>query len=437
MTLPTPLKQNILYTFIARQSLQKRIGLILFLAILGIFLTGEVALESKKAGMLADRQLKTRHLVETTHTILLNFHEQQTAGKLTELQAQESAKALIKTLRYGDNDYFWINDLTPKMILHPLKPELNGKDVSNIQDPNGKKLFVAFAEIAKKNGEGFVHYLWNRHTDQPDQHTPKISFVKLFKPWGWIIGSGIYIDDINKTFKQDLIFLLVEILITTLLLILVSAFLAKTILHQVGGDIHQVQDAVHRLASGEMTIRIYSKNNTQATGIALAINTLADRLERLMRIINLHSGGITACVSELIKIRHMVADDANNSQTIVQTVSDRNNSLNGELKEISASIDQATQNINTIAQSAGEVTQNIVTIAAGAEEASANIATMAAAAEEITSNIDGVNHSLGRVDQSVKDVAASIEKITNALEEINQRCQSASAESETAHTNAV
>ncbi|MBF0296730.1 MAG: bacteriohemerythrin [Magnetococcales bacterium] len=427
-----------LQAYVSKQSLTKRLGLILLLAILGIAFTGEAALESKKSRMFEDRQLKTKHLVETAHHFLVYYHAKQTSGEMTAPQAQEAAKAVVKTLRYGENDYFWINDLTPKMVLHPLKPELDGKELGEFKDPTGKKLFVAFVETAKKSGAGFVDYQWTKDPKQPDKHSPKTSYVILFEPWGWIIGSGIYIDDLDREFNKGVLFLLVEILITGIILISVSTWLARTILMQVGGDIHQVEDAVQRLANGEMTVRITGKGDTQPkTGIAFAVNRLADRLERIMRIINLHSGGITACVTELVKIKNLVGDDAEQSQKIVHNVSEKNDLLAQELQAISASIGQASQNIDAIAEAAGDVSQNIVTIAAGAEEASANIATMAAAAEEITANIGGVNDSLGRVDHSVKNVAASIDDITQALEEIKLRCQSASSESETAHANAL
>ncbi|MBF0340187.1 MAG: bacteriohemerythrin [Magnetococcales bacterium] len=423
--------------FIGQLSLQKRIGLILILALLGICVTGFITLDAKKDGMLADRQTKTRNLVESAHHILKYYHAKQTSGELTQAQAQEGAKNVLRAMRYGesDTDYFWINDMTPKMVMHPLKTEMEGQDLSELKDANGKKHFVAFVEEVKKNGAGFVDYYWSRNND-PQNSIPKISYVMGFKPWGWIVATGIYIDDVSKAFRHDLILLVEELLINVVILIALSLLIARTILQQVGGDIHQVENAVRRLADGDMTIRI-TRKGCETTGIALAVNRLADRLERIMRIINLHSGGITACVAELIKIRDQIGDDARSSQRIVSGVSEKNNTLAQELNTITHSIGQSTESVNGIAHSAEEVSNNIITIAAGAEEASANIATMASAAEEITTNIDTVNHSLSRVDESVKNVAASIDNITSALEEINRRCQSASAESETAHTNAL
>ena len=112
-------------------------------------------------------------------------------------EKQKKAAGLIKALRYGpeNKDYFWINDLHPTMVMHPYKPEMDGQDLTDNKDPNGKHLFIEFARVAKEKGEGFVDYLWPKYgADKPQ---PKLSFVALFKEWGWVVGTGLYIDDID------------------------------------------------------------------------------------------------------------------------------------------------------------------------------------------------------------------------------------------------
>ena len=117
--------------------------------------------------------------------------------EVAESRLQANSASIIENLRYGpeNKDYFWINDTRPAMIMHPYKPQLNGKDLSASQDPNGKKLFVEMVKVCKENGEGFVDYHWPKYgADEPQ---PKVSFVKLFKKWNWIIGTGVYMDDIE------------------------------------------------------------------------------------------------------------------------------------------------------------------------------------------------------------------------------------------------
>ncbi len=114
---------------------------------------------------------------------------------------KERAAAIVETLRYGPEgkDYFWINDLHPTMIMHPYKPELNGQDLTDFADPNGKHLFVEFVKACEASGEGFVDYDWPKYgADEPQ---PKLSFVKLFDPWNWIIGSGVYLEIAEEALK--------------------------------------------------------------------------------------------------------------------------------------------------------------------------------------------------------------------------------------------
>ena len=101
----------------------------------------------------------------------------------------------VKSLRYNEKDYFWINDLTPRMVMHPFKPEMNGQDLSTYKDPTGKLFFVVMADLCKSEGGGLVPYMWPKPGS--DKPVPKFSFVKLFKPWGWIIGSGVYVDELE------------------------------------------------------------------------------------------------------------------------------------------------------------------------------------------------------------------------------------------------
>ncbi|MBT8370142.1 MAG: cache domain-containing protein, partial [Deltaproteobacteria bacterium] len=117
--------------------------------------------------------------------------------EVAEAKLQANSAAIIQNLRYGpeNKDYFWINDMHPTMIMHPYKPELNGKDLSESKDPNGKKLFVEFVKTCRQKGEGFVDYSWPKYG--ADKAQPKVSFVKLFEKWNWVIGTGMYIDDID------------------------------------------------------------------------------------------------------------------------------------------------------------------------------------------------------------------------------------------------
>jgi signal transduction histidine kinase len=160
--------------------------------------------------------------VQTVLSILQYYEQQTKSGEFSLKTAQDLAIKQIRGLRFGleGKDYFWINDMQPRMVMHPYLSNLDGQDLSNYSDPEGKLLFKEFVDVVRKDGAGYVQYYWQWKDDQK-RIVPKISYVKLFKPWGWIIGTGVYIEDIRgeiAKLTKELIFISVGIFMIILLL---------------------------------------------------------------------------------------------------------------------------------------------------------------------------------------------------------------------------
>ncbi len=169
-----------------------------------------------------------RELTYSAESMINNWYRLEMSGKLNRSQAQESAVDQIKTLRYGDElkDYFWLTDLHPTMLTHPYRPDLNGKDLTEVYDSRNKKLFVEMVNVVNEKGEGFVDYMW-QWKDDSTRIVPKLSYVKKFEPWGWVIGTGIYIEDVKEEIAQiEKNIITISILITVLssLFIFYTAF---------------------------------------------------------------------------------------------------------------------------------------------------------------------------------------------------------------------
>jgi methyl-accepting chemotaxis protein len=142
---------------------------------------------------------KTRQLVQSAWSVASHYGQQAEAGRMTAAQAREAAMQALKSMRYGENNYFWINDLYPRMIMHPTNPALDGKDLSQNRDPNGVPIFVEMAKICKEKGEGRLEYAWAKPGST--QPVPKVSYVKLYQPWQWVIGTGVYVDDVEAELR--------------------------------------------------------------------------------------------------------------------------------------------------------------------------------------------------------------------------------------------
>ena len=154
--------------------------------------------------VMMDRKRNLIHeITSSAYSVLEYFHSLETSGVLDSKQAKEQAGSAISTIRYGKNkkDYFWITDMFPRMIVHPYRPDLNGKDLTEFRDSSGKTIFIEFVNKVSSTGESYVDYMW-QWNDDSTRIVPKLSYVRLFKPWDWIIGTGIYIDDVRTEIRR-------------------------------------------------------------------------------------------------------------------------------------------------------------------------------------------------------------------------------------------
>lgn len=182
-------------------SLQQRLIALTVATVVGLCVLFVVVLYNQRAQLLTDRQEKVRNLVEVAHATVGHFEALARTGKLSQDEAQRSAIEALRAMRYDKVEYFWINDLHDNMIMHPIRPDLDGKKLDQLKDANGKLLFVEFNSVVAARGAGFVDYYWPKPGSEAP--VPKISYVKGSDDWKWVIGSGIYVDDVDAIFRRN------------------------------------------------------------------------------------------------------------------------------------------------------------------------------------------------------------------------------------------
>lgn len=183
-----------------------------------------VIIPQYRQSILSGKREMIKELTNSASSILSKYENDEKNGLISREEAQKTAVSRIQYLRYGEDnkDYFWVTDLHPNMIVHPYRPDLNGKDLTEFSDPHGKKLFIECVKTVKESENGYVEYMW-QWKDDSLHIVPKLSYVKIFKPWGWVIGTGVYIEDVNKeinslTNKLIWISVFISVLIALLLL---------------------------------------------------------------------------------------------------------------------------------------------------------------------------------------------------------------------------
>lgn len=154
-----------------------------------------------RQSLLDQKKIMIRELTQTAASAIAFYIRQEQRGEMSRPAAQAEAAAELSQLRYGDDgkDYFWITDMHPVMVMHPYRPDLTGQDITDYtdsEDQSGKRLFAEFVQLVKKDGEGYLEYRW-QWKDDPTRTVPKLSYVRGIPEWGWIIGTGIYIHDVE------------------------------------------------------------------------------------------------------------------------------------------------------------------------------------------------------------------------------------------------
>ncbi|MBI5919355.1 MAG: cache domain-containing protein, partial [Nitrosomonadales bacterium] len=222
------------------------------LAILALLLLSLVTLISERNSLMEDRQRATRFAVETAWGTVDNLGKAAAAGEITVAEAQKRAIAQLKVMRYDGKEYFWVNDMHPNMVMHPTKPELDGKDISGSQDPNGKALFVEMVSLVRAEGAGFVAYEWPR--PDSEKPVPKVSYVKGYQPWGWVIGSGVYVDDVDEAVVSHAWEMLLLVLLIGGLMTVVSSTMARNISRRVSAAAGVANAVAHGRYDNRITI---------------------------------------------------------------------------------------------------------------------------------------------------------------------------------------
>jgi len=380
-------------------SLRTKLSGLTAATIVGLCVLFAIVLSGEKAQLLHDRKEKVRNVVETAHGIIAHYEQLARDGKMPVADAQQAAIAMVRTLRYDKVEYFWINDYAPKTLAHGAKASLEGQDMSTLKDPNGKVLFVEFVKIVKAEGAGFVDYLWPK----PGSDTPieKISYVKGFEPWGWIIGSGVYIDDVNAIFKQNAIkFLAWGVLIGGFIavsLTLVSRNLIKTL----GGDPLYAAQITRRIAAGDLTTEVNCRPGDESSVLA-GMKEMQQTLRKMIDEIVRGAEQLATASGQLLQASEEVGMRSRQQ-------SESASSMAAAVEEMTVSIDQVAENAqeaHTISVHASDLSTSGTTIIQNAASEMHKIS-------EAVQSSSAIIEDLGRQSDQITSIVNTIKEIAD------------------------
>lgn len=222
--------------------------------------------------LIREKEIALKRIVDVSFMLISDYHSRIGPEALSEEDARKGAMKDIRSLRYKNNDYVWINDLNSVILVHPESGE-EGRDMSHVRDINGKYYVNECVEICKKKGGGFVHYV--RHRAGSEKPIPKVSYVRLFEPWGWIIGSGIYLDDV----EAEMITIRFQIISATLLFAFIILIFTGFIAHIINRPFYEAVNVFNQIAEGDLTVVVNPGDRHDQVGELM--NAFSDILEKL------------------------------------------------------------------------------------------------------------------------------------------------------------
>ncbi len=225
------------------------------------------------------RRDMVRNQVDAAASLVLDFKARAARGEMAEPVARKAAAAALRTMRYGSDDYFWIHDRAHTMVMHPFKPELEGKDVAPMKDPAGTQLFVEMNKVVARDGKGFVDYQWAKPGQ--DAPVPKVSYVRGIEGWDWVVGSGVYADDVDRAFRASATRMGAIVVIATLLLAAVTAVIGRSIIAQLGGEPATAATVAGHVARGDLDTEIRIRAGDTKSLMA-SMKRMQDELRRIV-----------------------------------------------------------------------------------------------------------------------------------------------------------
>ncbi len=382
-------------------SIGRRLSLVtlMVLALLGLLLF--FCLQIYQQGLMGEKSRQTRAQVETAYSLVAGLEARVRKGELDEASAKAEALALIKGLRYGADDYFWINDSHPTMVMHPMKPELDGKDLSGVEDKQGLRLFVAFADLARAQGGGEVAYYWPK----PGVEEPvrKISYIKRFAPWDWIIGTGVYVDDVEAQYQEVLRTLLGIGLVLAILLFAVVGLIVRSIVV----PLSQSVSALGNIARGEGDLRFRLPESGR------------DELSQLSVNFNLFAGQMAQLVG---RSQQITAQNREQAHQLAQVVDRTGAIVTGQEQDtlrVASAMEQMTVSSREVGQhaaQAAEAADSALNLARhGRQVVAQTRETISQLADEMVETVQAVS----RLEQETQQIGSVLDVIRGVAEQTN------------------
>jgi methyl-accepting chemotaxis protein len=410
----------------------------------------------QQRSLYREKEIATRHAVEVAFGVLEHFGRLAETGTMSEDEARTAAAAAVKDLRYERTDYFWINDLHPRVVMHPVNAALIGQDVSRYADPNGKLVYMEAISAATRQGGGHFDYMWPKPGETVAKR--KLSYVKLYPRWNWVIGSGIYVEDVQR----ELWSLIATFVGVAFLVMSAAMWLSSSALRTVRNTTtalsagasrvvaaaEQVAGAAQSLSRGA-TEQAASLQQTSASTEELAATTRqnAERSRQsadLVRTVEKSVDEANAALSSMAGSMSAIHDASAQVSKIVKTIDEI--AFQTNILALNAAVEAArageagmgfavvADEVRNLAQRAApparDTTALIERSASSAHDGVAKLERMSSTVGQITTSVASLSELVEEVSEATRQQANGLEQVRQSVVQMEQVTQTTAATAE-------
>ncbi|WP_307138507.1 methyl-accepting chemotaxis protein [Pseudoroseomonas cervicalis] len=402
-------------SWLKRLPLSARLGALALVALLALGAMSLVAARQNAQALEEGRIAMLRAVVESVLSIAAREAAEEQAGRASRAEAQANALRAIRALRYRGEEYVFITDLQARMVMHPIRPALDGQDVGPLKDPSGFLLFRAFVETVQRSGSGLVPYLWPRPGSE--QPVEKLSFVQGFAPWGWVVGTGIYVDDLRAAQREAIWSLGGLALGVALVLLLLALWIGRGITRPLAA----LAGRMRGLAAGELAAPVPGLQRGDEIGaMARSLAVFREAMQEAERLRQEREAGRRAAEAE------RRAGQAALAQEVEQSLRAVSEALAGSAQDLTRATDsmgatrrQVGVELSAAAAEAGQTGGNVRAVSEAAEALAGSVAAIGAKVAESAAAAGRATAEARQADAAVASLAEMGLRIGDVVRLIN------------------
>jgi methyl-accepting chemotaxis protein len=402
-------------TFFRRLPVAGRLAIVVAVALIGMIVSISQSLLDMSSTLLDSREQQVKAVVESAHAVISGYQQKAAAGEMSVTDAKAAAATALSMLRYSGKEYVWINDLDGLMVMHPFAPQLVGRTITDLKDADGQTFFKSMIDAARAKGAGTVHYKWAK--PGTTEAVDKVSFVQAVPAWNWMVGSGLYVDDVQTQVRHRVLENLAQAAVILVLVLALSWLGARAI----GGPIRALTAAMHALAAGRLDTEVPARDQGAEIGaMAAAVQVFKDNALAMRRMEAEQAEAATRAENERKALMTRLARDFEASvRGVVGEVAQSAQSLRGTAVSMTSTAGAASERTAAVAAAAEQATMNVDSVAAATEELSASIGEIASQVERSSAIARDAVSTAQRSEEIVRGLAETAARIGEVVSLIN------------------